>query len=191
MSQPAVTELLKQVQTGKKEALDQLLPLVYDELRKLASYQLRRERINHTLQPTALVHEAYLRLINQRAVDWRDRAQFFGLAANMMRRILVNHALAHKAEKRGGQEHQIALDEAISFAAERELDLVLLDEALTRLAALDPEQSRIVELRFFGGLTVEDVAEVTGISTATVKREWRAAKAWLYEQIHGAPETSA
>lgn len=188
MSSSAVTELLKQAQTGNKGALDQLLPLVYDELRKLASYQLRRERINHTLQPTALVHEAYLRLVNQREVDWRDRAQFFGLAAQMMRRILVNHALAHKTEKRGGLEQLISLDEAISFASQREVDLVLLDEALTRLAVLDPAQCRIVELRFFGGLTVEEVAEISGISTATVKREWRAAKAWLYEQIHGVSE---
>jgi RNA polymerase sigma factor (TIGR02999 family) len=185
ISPPVITELLKNAQTGDRAALDRLLPLVYDELRKLASYQLRRERANHTLQPTALVHEAYLRLINQREVVWQDRAQFFGLAAQMMRRILVNYALAHKAEKRGGNEPVISLDEAVSFAAEREVNLVLLDAALSRLAELDAAQCRIVELRFFGGLTVEEVAEVMKISTATVKREWRSAKAWLYEQIVG------
>ena len=184
-STPVITQLLKNAQAGDREALDQLLPLVYNELRKLASYQLRRERSNHTLQPTALVHEAYLRLIHQREVKWQDRAQFFGLAAQMMRRILVNYALAHKAEKRGGNEPRISLDEAVSFAAEREVNLVLLDAALSRLNELDPEQCRIVELRFFGGLTVEEVAEVMQISTATVKREWRTAKAWLYEQLVG------
>jgi RNA polymerase sigma-70 factor, ECF subfamily len=183
--QPAVTQLLKNAQAGDRNALDQLLPLVYDELRKLAAYQLRRERVNHTLQPTALVHEAYLRLINQREVQWQDRAQFFGLAAQMMRRILVNHALAHKTEKRGGHETHVSLDEAISYAAEREVNLVLLDNALTRLADLDPDQCRIVEMRFFGGLTVEEVAEVMKVSTATIKREWRTAKAWLFEQING------
>lgn len=182
-SQPVVTQLLKHAQTGDRDALDRLLPMVYDELRKLASYQLRRERSNHTLQPTALVHEAYLRLVNQREVQWQDRAHFFGLAAQMMRRILVNHALAHKAEKRGGKEAVISLDEVVAFAAEREVNLVLLDEALARLAEIDPSQAKIVELRFFGGLTVEEVAEVMKISTATVKREWRTAKAWLFAQI--------
>jgi len=186
-SQPVITQLLKKAQSGDRESLDRLLPLVYDELRRLASYQLRRERSNHTLQPTALVHEAYLRLVNQREVQWQDRAQFFGLAAQMMRRILVNYALAHKAEKRGGNEPLISLDEAVSFAAERDVNLVLLDSALTRLAELDPDQCRIVEMRFFGGLTVEEVAEVMKISTATVKREWRTAKAWLFEQINGLP----
>lgn len=185
-SQPAVTQLLKSAQTGDRGALDQLLPLVYAELRKLASFQLRRERANHTLQPTALVHEAYLRLVNQREVEWKDRAQFFGLAAQMMRRILVNYAIAHKTAKRGGDQPIVALDEAISFASEREVNLVLLDEALTRLAEFDPTQCQIVEMRFFGGLTVEEVASVMKISTATVKREWRTAKAWLYEQINGA-----
>ncbi len=182
--QPTVTKLLKNVQAGERAALDQLLPLVYDELRKLASYQLRRERNNHTLQPTALVHEAYLRLINQREVQWQDRAQFFGLAAQMMRRILVNHALANKAQKRGGAETMLSLDEAVSFATERAVNLVLLDNALTRLAQLDAAQCQIVEMRFFGGLTVEEVAEVMKISTTTVKREWRTAKAWLFEQIN-------
>ena len=185
-AQPAVTQLLKNAQNGDRNALDQLLPLVYTELRKLASFQLRRERANHTLQPTALVHEAYLRLVNQREVQWQDRAQFFGLAAQMMRRILVNYAIAHKTAKRGGDQPFVSLDEAISFASEREINLVLLDEALTRLAEIDPTQSQIVEMRFFGGLTVEEVASVMKTSTATVKREWRTAKAWLFEQIHGA-----
>ncbi|HZS04612.1 MAG TPA: sigma-70 family RNA polymerase sigma factor [Blastocatellia bacterium] len=181
-----ITLLLKEHQAGNREALDQLLPLVYGELRRLAAARLRGERPDHTLQPTALVHEAYLRLVDQREVDWRNRAQFFGLAAEMMRRILVNHAIARKAEKRGGEDARMSIDDAVSFAVEREVNLVLLDEALNKLAALDPQQCRIVEMRFFAGLTVEEVAEVLGISTATVKREWRAAKAWLYHQISSA-----
>ncbi len=183
MTETAVTQLLKEIQSGDKTALDQMLPLVYGELKKLASYQLRRERSNHTLQPTALVHEAYLRLINQREVDWRDRAHFFGLASQMMRRILVNHALANKAEKRGGSEVKLSLDEVINFSSQPGVELAHLDDALNRLEKLDPQQSRIVEMRFFGGLTVEEVAEVMSISSTTVKREWRVAKAWLYEQI--------
>ncbi len=183
ITEPAVTQLLKEIQSGDKTALDQMLPLVYGELKKLASYQLRRERSNHTLQPTALVHEAYMRLINQREVNWRDRAHFFGLASQMMRRILVNHALAHKAEKRGGSEVMLSIDEVVNFSSQPGVDIANLDDALNRLERLDPQQSRIVEMRFFGGLTVEEVAEVLNISSTTVKREWRVAKAWLYEQI--------
>jgi len=164
-------------------APDHLLPLIYGELRRLAASYLRRERPGHTLQPTALVHEAYVRMLDQRQVDWSNRSQFMGLAAVMMRRILVNHAIARKAGKRGGEETRISIDEAVSFAVEREVNLVLLDEALNKLAALDPQQCRIVEMRFFAGLTVEEVAEVLGISTATVKREWRAAKAWLRNEM--------
>ncbi len=175
-----ITALLK---CGTRESLDRLWPLVYDELRQLAARQMRRERPDHTLQPTALVHEAWLRLVDQREVDWRNRARFFGLAAEMMRRILVNHALARKADKRGGQEPRLSLDEAVSFAAEREINLARLDEALTQLATLDPDLCRIVEMRFFAGLTIEEVAEVMNISTATVKRQWRTARAWLYQQI--------
>ena len=183
ITQPAVTQLLQKAQTGDKASLDELLPIVYGELRKLAAYQLKRERPDHTLQLTALVHEAYLRLVNQREVDWRNRAQFFGLAAQMMRRILVNHAEEKKAQKRGGKEPHISLDEAISFTAERNLDLVILDDTLNRLAELDAQQARIVELRFFGGLTVEEVAEVLSVSERTVKRDWRTAKVWLYQQM--------
>jgi RNA polymerase sigma factor (TIGR02999 family) len=181
-----LTQLLKSAQAGDKRALDELFPLVYDELRRVADRQLRGERAGHTLQPTALVHEAYLRLIEQHSVDWRNRAHFFGLAAEMMRRILVNYALKRQAAKRGGHVTRLALDDAVSFAEQREVDLVLLDEALRRLAVIDPQQSRIVELRFFGGLTIEEVAEALGISDSTVKREWRVARAWLYQQISGA-----
>lgn len=178
-----ITQFLKDYQAGKREVLDELFPLVYDELRRLANSRLRNERDDHTLQATALVHEAYLRLIEQHSVDWRNRAHFFGLAAEMMRRILVNHAVERRAEKRGGGEAKIALDDAVSFAQEKEIDLVLLDEALNRLAAFDEQQAKIVEMRFFGGLTVEEVAEVLGVSDSTVKREWRIAKAWLHEQM--------
>ncbi len=177
------TLLLRDAQTGDRAALDELLPLVYDELRRLAAYQLKRERSDHTLQPTALVHEAYLRLIDQHSADWRNRAQFFGLAAEMMRRILVNHALAHQAEKRGGHETRISLDDALDVATSQEFDLVALDEALQRLAALDLQQSRIVELKFFAGLSIEEIAALLDLSPATIKREWRSAKAWLFQQI--------
>lgn len=177
------TLLLKQAQSGNKAALDELLPLVYDELRRLAAYHLQRERSDHTLQPTALVHEAYLRLVDQRAVDWQNRAHFFGLAAEMMRRILVNHALARQAAKRGGHETRISLDEVLDWAEQREVDFVALDGALEKLTVLDPQQARIVELKFFGGLSVEEIATLLSISTATVKREWRMAKAWLFQQL--------
>lgn len=178
-----VTRLLKEAQAGDRTALDALLPLVYGELRRLAAAHLSRERAGHTLQPTALVHEAYLRLIDQHSADWRNRAHFFGLAAEMMRRILVNHAVSRNAAKRGSGETHIALDEALSFSKARDVNLVLLDEALTRLADLDGEQAKIVELRFFAGLSVEEVADVMDISDTTVKRKWRAAKAWLFSQI--------
>jgi RNA polymerase sigma factor (TIGR02999 family) len=177
------TLLLKSAQAGNRAALDELLPLVYDELRRLAAYQLQRERADHTLQPTALVHEAYLRLIDQHSADWRNRAQFFGLAAEMMRRILVNHALARQAEKRGGHETRISLDDALDLAVQQEFDLVALDEALHKLAALDQQQSHIVELKFFAGLSIEEIAALLELSPATIKREWRSAKAWLFQQI--------
>lgn len=178
-----VTELLKEAGGGNRTALDELLPLVYDELRRVAQRQLAGERPDHTLQATALVNEAYLRLIEQHSVDWRNRAHFFSIAAEMMRRILVNHAINRKAQKRGDGETRLSLDEAISFSNEREIDLVHLDEALTRLAQFDLDQARVVELRFFGGLTVEEVAEVMNVSAITIKREWRAAKAWLQSQL--------
>jgi len=178
-----VTQLLVAWNQGDQAALDQLLPAVYEELRRLARNYLRQERPGHTLQPTALVHEAYLRLIDQRNVTWQNRAHFLGMAAQMMRRILINHALAKKAGKRGGLSERITLDKALNFAEQRELDLVALDDALKGLAALDPEQGRIVELRFFGGLSIEETAEVLGISPATVKREWGTAKMWLHREL--------
>jgi RNA polymerase sigma factor (TIGR02999 family) len=174
-----VTRLLLRWGDGDREALDALTPLVYDELRRLAGRYLRRERLDHTLQSTALVHEAYLKLIDQRNVRWQNRAQFFGLAAEMIRRILVDHARARQAAKRGGSAFKLTLDEALDASAPRDLDLVRLDDVLEGLAKIDPQQSKIVELRFFAGLTIEETAEVLGISPATVKRDWMVAKAWL------------
>ena len=168
---------------GEKPALDDLMPVVYDELRRLAQHYLSRERAGHTLQTTALVHEAYLRLVDQKAVDWQNRAQFFGIAAQMMRRILINHARERNAQKRQGYATKVSLDEAVSLFESREVDLIALDEALDKLAALDGQQAQLVELRFFGGLTIEEVAEVIGISPATTKREWEAAKLWLRRQL--------
>lgn len=178
-----MTRLLQDWSKGDQAALANLMPLVYNELRHLASRYLRRERAGHTLQTTALVHEAYLRLIDQNQVTWQNRAHFFGVAAQMMRRILVDHAREQHAEKRGGGAPRLSLDEAIGLAGERGVNLIALDDALSALAAIDPQQSRIVELRFFGGLTVEETAEVLGVSPATVKREWSMAKAWLHREI--------
>lgn len=178
-----VTSLLQQAQAGDRTALDELLPLVYQELKRIASRQLARERADHTLQATALVHEAYLRLIDQHSVDWSNRAHFFSIAAEMMRRILVNHALNRRAQKRGAGETLLSIDEVIRFPNKQNLDLVLLDDALNRLAEFDELQARIVELRFFAGLTNEEVAEVLAVSASTVKREWRSAKAWLAAQL--------
>ena len=178
-----VTQLLVAWNQGNQTALEELLLVVYDELRKLARSYLRRERSDHTLQATALVHEAYLRLIDQNQVTWQNRAHFFGIAAQMMRRILVNHAVAKQTEKRGGKVEKLSLDDAISFAQEREVNLIALDDALKELERLDPQQSRVVELRFFAGLSIEESAEVLHISPATVKREWATAKLWLHRQI--------
>jgi RNA polymerase sigma factor (TIGR02999 family) len=180
---PTITQLLVEWSEGDHAALDQLMPLVYDELRRLARSYLRRERPDHTLQATALVHEAYLRLIDQHSVSWQNRAHFFGIASQMMRRILVNHALARAARKRGGPQQKLSLDEALGFADQREMDLIALDEALKKLELLDPRQSRIVELRFFGGLTIEETAEIISLSPATVKRELSTARLWLRHQI--------
>ena len=168
-----------------KTELDELMPVVYDELRRLAQKYLNRERSNHTLQTTALVHEAYLRLVDQKAVNWQNRAQFFGIAARMMRRILINHANDRQAKKRQGYATRISLDDAVNFFEKAELDLTALDEALNELAVLDPQQAQIVELRFFGGLTIEEVSEVLEISPATTKREWDSAKLWLRRQLGG------
>jgi RNA polymerase sigma factor (TIGR02999 family) len=178
-----VTQWLSAWRNGNQEALAHLLPLVYDELRRLAQRYLQRERPDHTLQATALVHEAYLRLVDQRQAQWQNRAHFFGLAAQMMRRILVDHARRQHAAKRGGAEPKLSLDEAVWVSAAPAPDLTALDDALTRLAGLDPQHSRLVELRFFGGLTIEETAEVLGVSPATVKRDWSMAKAWLYREL--------
>ena len=169
----------------EKEALDKLMPAVYDELRRQAARYLRRERAGHTLQTTALIHEAYVRLVDQRNVQWQNRAHFFGIAAQMMRRILVDHARTKKRAKRGGSDVKVSLADATILVNERDLDVVALDEALTRLAKIDEQQSRVVELRFFSGLTVEETAEVMGISPATVKRDWSMAKAWLHRELTG------
>lgn len=181
--QSDVTRLLQEYKNGNRTALDELFPLIYGELRRLAAIKLNSERAEHTLQATALVHEAYLRMVNQHSVDWTNRAHFFGLASEMMRRILVNHALERKRLKRGSGETRIALDEAVTFAEERELDLVELDESLNELAKFAPRQAKIIELKFFGGLTNEESAEALGISPETIKRDWRVAKSWLKNNL--------
>lgn len=181
-----VTQLLKDWNSGNKEALDQLLPAVYNELRRLARQHLRRERPDHTLQSTELVHEAYLRLVDQERVSWQNRAHFYGVAAQMMRRILVDHARHRLSEKHGGAREKLSLDEAIHWSEKRNWDLVALDDALNQLASLDERKSRIVELRFFAGLSVEEIAQALGISPATVMRDWALAKAWLMREMSGA-----
>jgi len=175
-----VTQLLVDWSKGDQKALDKLMPLVYSELRRLASNYLRRERQGHTLQPTALVNEAYLKLIDQRNAKWQNRAQFFGVSAQLMRRILVDHARAHQAGKRGGSDQQrLSITSAERFVQKPEIDLLALHEALEELATLDSQQERIVELRFFGGLSIEETAEVLGVGHATVERDWKMARAWL------------
>ena len=181
-----VTRLLHELSGGDGQAREKLVPLVYDELRRRAAAYLRRERPDHTLQATALVHEAYLRLVAQQDVHWKSRAHFLGVAAEMMRRILVDHARARLTEKRGGGNSRVPLTEAMAMSSERPAALLALDESLARLAAIDPRQSRIVELRVFAGLPVEEVARVIDVSPATVKREWALAKAWLVREIRQA-----
>ena len=178
-----VTQLLANWSSGDLEAREALMPLVYGELRRLAASYLRRERSDHTLQPTALVHEAYLKLVEQKNVRWQHRSHFFAITAQLMRRILVDHARGHLADKRGSGAPKISLTEAITMSNERPGALLALDESLTRLAALDAQQGSVVELRVFGGLTVEETAAVLGISQATVKRDWSMAKAWLLGEI--------
>jgi RNA polymerase sigma factor (TIGR02999 family) len=178
------TELLIDLTGGNRTAVDALLPLIYDELRSLAASYLRRERPDHTLQPTALVNEAYLRLIYQTRVNWKNRAHFFGVAAQMIRRILVDYARSHKADKRGAGFQKFSLDESFDKAVERNAELIALDEALEELAGFDEQKSRIVELRYFGGLTVEETAEVLGVTPITIKRHWRITKAWLYGRLN-------
>lgn len=184
-SSSPVTELLVRWRSGDQGALDALVPLVYDELRRLAHYYLRQERSDHTLQSTALVHEAYLRLAGQHPPEWQGRAHFFGIAARIMRQILVEYARARGAAKRGGPAYRLTLDDALALPTQPDLDIVELDRALTGLAALDPQQSQIVELRFFGGLSIEDTSEVLKISPATVKRDWVTARAWLFRAMSG------
>jgi RNA polymerase sigma-70 factor, ECF subfamily len=184
MSETAeVTLLLSALTRGEDSAASKLIPLVYDELRRLASSYMRRERVDHTLQSTALVHEAYLKLVEQRSVNWQSRAHFFGVAAQLMRRILIDHARGHSRQKRGGEQHKVSLDEVFVFSEQQADELLAVDDCLNRLAKIDPRQARIVEMRFFGGLSVDESAEALGISPKTVKRDWSVAKAWLYADL--------
>jgi RNA polymerase sigma factor (TIGR02999 family) len=185
----SVTALLADWSRGDSTALDQLLPLVYAELRRIAARQLRGERTNHTLQPTALVHEVYVRLVDQREVDWQSRAHFLGVVARVMRRILVDHARRHGARKRGDGAQCVPLDEVTDVAAAPEVPVLALDLALERLGTIDPDLARIVELRAFGGLTIDEAAHVLKVSPSTAKREWRTAKAWLNRQLAAGPQT--
>jgi RNA polymerase sigma-70 factor (ECF subfamily) len=179
------TRLLVAWTAGDRQALDQMLPVVYDELHRLAAGYLAHERPDHTLQPTALVHEAFLRLIDQREVDWRNRAQFLGVAAGLMRRILVNHARDRSADKRGGSRDRVSLSLIDAASKDPDVHLIELEDALGRLAALDTRKAKVVELRFYGGLTTEEVADVLGVSRATVEREWSFARAWLFDALSG------
>jgi RNA polymerase sigma factor (TIGR02999 family) len=181
----SITHLLKAWSAGDRQALDRLTPLVYEELRHQAARYLRRERPGHTLQTTALIHEAYLRLIDAGDVDWQGRAHFFAIAANVMRRILVEHARRRDADKRGGSQVRVQLDEALAVAKETDVDLLAIDKALDKLETIDPQQARVVELRFFSGLSVEETAAALGVSPSTVKRDWRVARAWLRREIGG------
>jgi len=186
MNMPSdITQWLAQYRQGDKAALDQLLPLVYDELRRVAGQYLGRERADHTLQPTALVHEVYLRLVNQTAATWQDRAHFLGMAATVMRHVLVDYARHRQRAKRGGAVPKLSLDDVVEGFAARQIDLVILDEALRDLAQLDPQQSRVVELRCFGGLTMEEIAGVLDRSLRTVHSDWRTARAWLCGRLRG------
>jgi RNA polymerase sigma factor (TIGR02999 family) len=178
-----VTALLNAWSAGDPAARDQLMAVVYQELRRRAARQLRGERRGHTLQPTALVHEAYLRLVDQRRNVWQNRGQFFGVACQMMRRILVDHARAHRREKRSGQWARVTLDEAVRATPPVDVDVLDLDSALTRLAAFDPRKSQLAELRFFGGLSLEEASDVVGISIATAERDWQAARTWLFKEL--------
>jgi len=184
MPPESVTQLLVDWSKGDRKALDKLMPLVYSELYRQAGNYLRRERVGHTLQPTALVNEAYLKLIDQKNAKWQNRAQFFGVAAQLMRRVLVDHARARQAEKRGGADQQrLSITSAERVVKQPGVDLLALHEALNQLAALDPQQERIVELKFFGGLSIEETAEVLGVGHATVERDWKMARAWLRRKL--------
>jgi len=184
-----ITQLLIAWSEGRREALEHLLPLVYDDLRRMAGRYMQREAAGHALQPTALVHEAYVRLIDQRQVKWQNRAHFFGVAASMMRRILVDEARVRRAQKRGGKWERVTLSgNEVALGGADEVDVLSLHQALERLATFDPRQERIVELRYFGGLTIEETAEVLAISNATVVREWTIAKAWLQAELSASSE---
>src|SRR6202142_1300608 len=186
-----VTLLLSALTRGDNDAGANLIPVVYDELRRLAGSYMRRERDDHTLQATALVHEAYLKLVEQRSVNWQSRAHFFGVAAQLMRRILIDHARGHSRQKRGGEDKKVSLDEAFVFSEQQADELLAVDDSLNRLAEIDPRQARVVELRFFGGLSVEEAAEVLGVSPKTVKRDWSVAKAWLHGELKAAYDAQA
>lgn len=185
MSSPdGITQLLIDWSKGDQAALEKLMPLVYSELRRLAGNYLRRERAEHTLQPTALVNEAYLKLVHQKNAKWQNRAHFFGISAQLMRRILVDHARQHQAVKRGGSAQQrISITSVEKFAQQPQVDLLALNEALDELSKIDPQQSQIVEMKFFGGLSIEEIAEVLSIGHATVERDWKMARAWLRRQL--------
>ncbi len=178
-----VTELLRDWSAGSQQALSQLMPLVYDELRRLAGSYLRKESSRDTLEATGLVHEAFFRLVDQKEVSWQNRAHFFGIAAQSMRRVLLDYARKRATSKRGGAEVKVTLSEAVAEEGQRDLDLIGLDAALDGLSEMDPQQGRIVELRYFGGLTIEECAEVLSISPATVKRDWGVARAWLHREL--------
>jgi RNA polymerase sigma-70 factor, ECF subfamily len=182
-SSEGITQLLRKWSEGDQKALDQLMPLVYDELHRLAEGYLRRERREHTLQPTALVNELFLKFFDQNSMSWQNRAQFFGVAAQIMRRILVDHARAHYSEKRGGARLAVSLKDVAAFGAQPDADLLALHDVLKQLEEIDPVQGRLVELRFFGGLTIRETAEVMRISHATVEREWRTAKAFMKREL--------
>jgi RNA polymerase sigma factor (TIGR02999 family) len=178
-----ITKLLLDWRDGDSEALDRLMPLVYEELRRMANHYLRNERRGHTLQTSALVNEAYLRLVDHENIAWQNRAHFFGVAAQAMRRILVDHARTRNYQKRGGGAHYVSLDEAATLARDRAAELIALDEALQELAKMDPRKCRVVELRYFGGLSIEETAEALGVSIPTVTRDWNTAKAWLMREM--------
>jgi len=182
-SDGGVTQCLLDWTRGDRAALDRLMPLVYGELRQLAAGHLARERRDHTLQPTALVHEAFLRLVDHRRIQWQGRAHFLALAATLMRQLLIDHARKHRAEKRGGGGARVTLHDGDAMLEARPVELIALDDALSALAAIDPRQARVVELRFFGGLTVEEAAEVLAVSPATVKLDWSMARAWLVREL--------
>lgn len=178
-----ITQLLAQVRIGDRDAVDRLFPLVYDNLRAVATAYMQQERSDHTLQPTAVINEAFLRLIGLKSVSWKDRGHFIAVAARAMRRILVDHARGRARDKRGGDHERVPFNEHLRWSQDRGVDLLSLDEALGNLATIKPQHARIVELRFFGGLTIEESAKVLGISSSSVEREWRSAKAWLYREL--------